>query len=166
VQRPQKEILQAIYPNAVKIGFTSLGGFLVNKSSIFIGSLYLSLTDLASYGISIQLILVLSSLAGIYITTYQPKIAMFRVEKNNLAIKDLYIKSQIMLIVTFFIGGFLLVLYGNWALHLIGSKTTLLSPMILLALLIITFLEVNHSTAATVLLTKNEVPFLNAYCGV
>ena len=56
VKSKSKEIFKAIYPNAIKIGLTSLGGFMVNKSAIIIGSLYLSLEEIASYGISIKLI--------------------------------------------------------------------------------------------------------------
>ena len=162
ISRPQKEILQAIYPNAVKIGFTSLGSFLVTRSSILIGSIYLPLADLAAYGISVQLIMVISALAGIYLSTYYPKISKFRVENNKLAIKELYIKGQLLLFITYFIGGLILILFGSWGIDLIGSKTQLMPKFLLLLTLFVTYLEANHSSAATVLLTKNEVPFLKA----
>jgi O-antigen/teichoic acid export membrane protein len=161
-QRPQKEILQAIYPNAVKIGFTSLGGFLVNRSAILIGSVYLPLTDLASYGICVQLIMVISALAGIYLSTYQPLISKYRVEMNNVSIKYLYIKGQLLLFFTFLCGGILLVLFGQWGLHLIGSQTKLLPKILLAIMILVTYLEANHSSSASILLTKNEVPFLKA----
>jgi len=88
--RSRKEIFKAIYPNGIKIGLTSLGGFMVTKSAIFIGSLYLPLEEIAAYGITLQLVAVLAGLAGIYISTFQPKIAQLRLTDNIKAIKDLF----------------------------------------------------------------------------
>ena len=69
VSRHKNEVLKAITPNAIKIGLTSLGGFMVQRSAIIIGSLYLSLEEIASYGITMQLIGVIAGLAGIYTIT-------------------------------------------------------------------------------------------------
>ncbi len=160
--RPQIEVLKAIYPNAIKMGLTSLGGFLVQRSSIIIGSLYLTLEEIASYGITIQLIAVIAALAGIYTTTYQPKIAQLRVEQNNQAIKELYLKGQIILLGTYLIGGTGLILLGEWGLNLIGSQTRLIPAGLVLLSVIVSLLENNQGLAAGIILTRNEVPFLNA----
>jgi len=162
VPHPTKEVLKALVPNALKIGLTSLGGFLVQRSSIVIGSLYLSLDDIASYGISIQLISVIAGLAGIYITTYQPKIAQFRVSQNASFIKDLYLKGQIVLLVTYLVGGIGLIFFGEWTLRLVRSQTNLIAQSMLFVSVVISFLECNHSIAGTILLSKNEVPFFKA----
>jgi len=162
IPRSQKEVLKAIYPNALKIGLTSLGAFMVLRSAMVIGSLHLSLAEIASYGITMQLISVIASLASIYTTTYQPKIAQLRVGQNNKAIKELYLKGQLVLLLTFIAGGLGLILTGHWALNLIGSKTQLLSASLIGIALLVSFLENNHSMAGNILLTKNEVPFFKA----
>ena len=108
----KKNIFNSILPNAVKIGISSLGGFMVNKSSIIFGSFYLSLEEIASYGITLQLMIVIPSLALIYINTYQPKIVQLRVEKNIEAIKDLYIRGQIFMSLTFIVGSLGLIFIG------------------------------------------------------
>lgn len=154
-----KDVLKLIYPNAVKIGLTSLGAFLILRSSIIIGSLYLPLDQIASYGISTQLILVLSGMGGTYIATYLPKIAKLRVEGNSSEIADLYLKGQVVLAATYFIGGVILITLGEWAISLIGSETHLLAPPVLAVALLISLLETGHSVAASILLSKNEVPF-------
>jgi hypothetical protein len=46
----KKAMLKSIYPNAVKFGLTSLGGFLVAQSSTIIDSLFLPLKEMASFG--------------------------------------------------------------------------------------------------------------------
>ncbi len=157
-----KKILRSLFPNSLKMGLTSLGGFLVSRSSIFIGSLYLTLDEIASYGITIQLIGVLYSLSGIYISTYFPLITQLRVEQNNIAIKKIYLKGQIILFFTFILGGICLYFLGDMALVLIGSKTQLVPQTILAVAVIIAFLENNHGVAGGILLTKNEVPFYKA----
>jgi O-antigen/teichoic acid export membrane protein len=157
-----KEILKAIYPNAVKIGLTGVGGILVLRSQPIIGSFYLSLETIASYGITIQLISILSGVAQVYFSTYQPKIVQYRVQNNIYAIKNLYIKSIFILVCVFVAGGSVLLLFGNWGMNLIGSKTPLLPNVYIAVALFVALLEANHGIAGNFLLTKNQVPFFKA----
>jgi O-antigen/teichoic acid export membrane protein len=158
----RKEILKPIYPNAVKVGLTGLGGFCVTRSAIIIGSLYLPLGEIASYGITIQIISILASVAAVYFSTYQPKIVQYRVQNDNAAIKHLYLRGCFLQFFTYITGGLGLLFLGNWALQVIGSQTPLLSISFIVLALFIYFLETNHSIAGQFLLTKNEVPFFKA----
>jgi len=160
--RLKKEVLNAIYPNALKMGLTSLGGFMVQRSALIIGSLYLTLDQIASYGITMQLIAVIGGLASIYIATFQPKIAQLRVEQNMPAIKELYLQGQIVLLATYFAGGVTLLLSGEWALSLINSKTHLMPLWLITLALVLSFIESNITVAGGILLSKNEVPFFKA----
>jgi len=144
------------------MGLTPIGAFRFLRSAIVIGSLYLPLSDIASYGITMQLIGVIASLGGIYIATYMPKIAQLRVAKNNDEIRLLYLKGQLILVLTFIVGGLGLLFTGPWALNLIGSKTQLLSGTLIAIALLVSFLENNHMLAGGILLSKNEVPFFKA----
>jgi O-antigen/teichoic acid export membrane protein len=162
IPREQKDIMKAIYPNAVKMGLTILGAFMIQKSAIIIGSLYLTLKEIASYGITLQVIGIIGVLAGIYTATYLPKISQMRVEQDKPAIKILYLKGQILLLSTFIAGGVVLLLFGKLALSLIGSQTQFMPTIVLFTALITSFLEQNHSTANGILLTNNEVPFFKA----
>lgn len=160
--RSKKDILKTITPNAVKVGFTSLGGFMVNKSSVFIGSLFLSLEEIAKYGISIQLIGVIAGLAGIYNITYQPKIANLRILNNINEIKKIFLRGQLVIFFTFLLGGMALVFFGDIVFNFIGSQTDLISSSLIILALLVSFLERNHSNAGAMLLSKNEVPFFKA----
>jgi O-antigen/teichoic acid export membrane protein len=162
ITRPVREIINAVYPNAVKVGLTSLGGFLVQWSAIIIGSLYLPLGEIASYGITMQLITAISGISGIYISTYQPQIAQLRVMNNTGDIKKLYLENQRILILTFLICGAGLLVLGDRVLEFIDSQTELLSfPLIFLAL-ITSLIEKNLSIAGSIILTKNIVPFFKS----
>lgn len=160
--RSNQAILKAIYPNALKVGLTALGGFAVSRSAIVVGSLYLSLEEIASYGITMQLIGIISALATIYVTTYSPKISQYRIHNDIAGIKHVYLKGQIALICTFAAGGLALVSLGGWALSVIESNTVLMSQALIGLALLITFLENNHAIAGAILLTGNEVPFFKA----
>lgn len=160
--RSRNEILEVISPNALKIGLTSLGGFLVNKSSVVLGSLFLTLSEIASYGVTMQIIGIISSLGGIYMMTYLPKVAQFRINKNLDSIKKIYLTAQVLLLFTFLGGGVVLVYLGESVFNLIGSKTPLLSTGMILFSLCISFLEKRHSISGAILLSKNEVPFFKA----
>lgn len=156
------EVLKAIYPNAVKIGLTSLGGFFLQRSAILIGAIYLPLSEIASYGITMQLISVIAGLATIYTTTYLPEIVKMRVVQNIQGIKKVYLNGQVILLLTYLAGGLTLLFFGERSLNLIGSKTHLISWELVLIALIISLFETNHSVAGGILLTKNEVPFFKA----
>lgn len=162
IARSRKEIIKVIYPNAIKIGLTSIGGFMVQRSAIIIGSLYLPLTDIASYGITMQLIAVIAGLGGIYTGTYQPKIAQLRVIHNNTGIKELYLNGQFVLLLSYVVGGLVLIIFGEKTLVFLGSKTSLMPQWFMVLAILISFLENNHSIAGSILLSKNEVPFFKA----
>ena len=157
-----RDILKIITPNSIKVGFTSLGAFLVLQSSVIIGSLYISLNELASYGITVQVINVIATLASVYYSSYMPKVAQLRVGDNITAIKQIYIKSIMIMMLTFVASGIMLIIFGGWALHLLKSQTTILSENMIITLLIINLLEKNHAIAGGFLLSKNEVPYFKA----
>ncbi|MDR1226007.1 MAG: hypothetical protein LBK47_03810 [Prevotellaceae bacterium] len=160
--RAKKDFIKPILPNAVKVGLTGLGGFLVVRSSMIMGSLYLSLETIASYGITVQIISIISSIASVYFATYQPKIVQHRTQNDTAAIKQLYLKGCMLLFGTFVLGGIVLVFLGDWALDVVKSQTPLLPKSFISVALLIYLLEANHTIAGGILLTKNEVPFFKA----
>jgi O-antigen/teichoic acid export membrane protein len=162
VARSKKEIINVVYPNAVKIGLTTLGGILVQRSALIIGSLYLTLDEIASYGVTMQIVSLIAGLAAIYTNTYLPKLVQLRVKNDYAAIGLIYIKGQFVLLATYFIGGGLLFSFGSWILHLIGSKTDMMPPLLVCFAVVLSFGQTNLSVAASILSTKNIVPFFKA----
>ncbi|GHS92540.1 hypothetical protein FACS1894174_03590 [Bacteroidia bacterium] len=162
VDKVRNEIIQPILPNAVKLGLTSLGIILTWRSAMLIGALYLSLNDIASYGTTIQIVGIIASIARVYLTTYLPQIAQYRVSNNIPAIRKIYLRSCGMMLATYLICGSALLLLGNWSFELIHSKTPLLPQSFIIVALVIYLLETNHGFAGDLLTTKNEVPFFKA----
>jgi len=162
VAKARKDFIKPILPNAVKLGITSIGFFLITRSATLIGALYLTLDDIGSYFITIQIVVIISSIAGVYLYTYLPQIAQYRITNNISAIRKIYLRSCGIMLLTFIAGGLALLFLGNWALELINSNTPLLSRSFIAVTLFIYLLETNHGFAGNILVTKNEVPFFKA----
>lgn len=152
-------VLNKIYPNAIKSGAALFGIWMAQRSAIIIGSFYLPLPQIASYGISMQIVSVFAGLSGIYAATYQPKTVQMIVKNEIAGIKKIYLKGLLILLLTFVGGGLCLLLAGNWILAFIGSKTSLLPPVFLVLALLLSFEQSNFIMAANILSAKNKIPF-------
>lgn len=149
-----------IFPNAKKIGLTSLGGAIITKASFFIGSIYLSLEQLSTYGITFQILGIVSIISMVYLNTYTPKISKLRVTKDLTSIRRIVYESILFLLVTYFLSIIAIIFIGNTFLRYMGSDTLLLAPHYYLILMGLNFfVEAIILFAGNVLLTKNYVPF-------
>jgi len=157
-----RNILNIISPNATRVGATALGGFLVSRAGVFIASLYLPLSEIASYGITQQVIDILASISVVWLTTFYPRITQFRVTNNLQGVKRLYLKSRIFCIAVYAAGTAFLLLCGNDILLLIHSKTLFLPVAVFAVGLAALYLETRYALAAFMLLSKNEVPYYKA----
>lgn len=154
-----KETIKIIAPNSIKLGLTSIGSFLRSKAIVLIAPGFLSLPVIGAYGISRQLVDMISGLAGAWYGTFYPKFSQNVVHEKKTDIKRMYIKSISISLLTFIILGAGLMLLGNDVLAYMKSKTLLLDNKFVFFILLFTFLDLNQSIASGILLAKNEVPF-------
>lgn len=159
---PIAEVMKVMTPNAIKIGVTTIGWFLFNKLIVLIAPLYLTLSQIGSYGTTKQIIELIVSFGGIWFSTYYPKITHHRVNDNIFHLKRMYIKSKIVQIVVFIICGAGFIFVGPWLLTVIHSKTQILPSLMIFIFLIFAFLDSNQSIASSLLLSGNEVPFMKS----
>ncbi|MBP5642428.1 MAG: oligosaccharide flippase family protein [Paludibacteraceae bacterium] len=159
VAKEPKEILAAISPNAIKIGLTGLGGFLVNKSAILIGSAFLTLGDVAVYGITVQVMDILARCATVFYQAYTPKLAQCRAENDLASLKRYYLLCIGSLWAVYIVGGLMWIGLGDWALGVINSQTGFVPTTMLIVMLVISALEHNHSTSAGFIMADNKIPF-------
>ena len=153
------DILSTIAPNAIKVGLTSLGSYIINRSAIFIGSIYLSLEMMAQYSISLQILDIMARCGTMMFVTFSPKIAQWRSERNIAEIRRMYIYSIVSLFGIYLVGGILLIAVGNNLLEFIHSQTKLLPAELLALMIFINLLEQNHGIAAGFIQAGNRVPF-------
>lgn len=156
------EVLKIIAPNAVKLGISGLCGFVVNRAGLLIGSLYVSLEDMASFGISLQLAMLVTQVAYVLTKVYLPKIYQWRVENRVADIRRMFYLTSAFTFVVFVVAGVVILLWGDRILTLLDSNTLLLPTGLLLLLFVQRYLEANHVNASDFLLSRNEVPFFRA----
>ena len=158
----QWETIKTLAPNSLKIGFISLSIFLRNQSMVIIAPSFLSLSQIGEFGISKQLVSIISTLGLTWYYTFYSQTAQYRVRDDIKGVKRLYIKGNLNLILMYIVGGSALLLFGSQALFYIQSKTSLLCNWYLFLMLLFSFLEARQTLANGTLLTKNEVPFFKA----
>ena len=154
--------MKIMTPNAVKIGITTIGMFLVNKLIVLIAPLFLSLSQIGSYGTTKQIIDLIVSFGALWFSTYYPKITHHRVNDNLFHLKRMYIKSRLILLGVFLLCGIGFIIAGPFLLNLIHSKTQLLPTLMIFALLIFAYMDSIQSISISLLLSGNEVPFMKS----
>lgn len=163
-----KEVIRKIYPNAFKYGITSLGGFMIQRSSIFIGATFISLVSIASFGITKQLLEVLIAVSNIALATYLPKIAKYRVDNDLYGIKIIYIRGILLSNVLYISGGLFFFFLGPLILTLFSSNTHLVETKVLIAMIFSSWIGLNAGISGAVISTKNVIPFMkpSIYSGI
>jgi O-antigen/teichoic acid export membrane protein len=154
------ELFKIIWHNAKKLGLVFLGSYAVSKLGMFLAGLYLSPNEVASFGLMLQLIGIISGISSTLFGVYQPKFAELRVRNDNALLIRIFAFTMNIYYLLFIIGTAFLIVLGPRLLTFIGSNALLPSISILLLYSIIMLLEGNHSNFATFITTKNSIPFV------
>ncbi len=154
-----KEIFDAIWHNAKKLGVSSVCGYLTMRASMFIAGLYLTSSAIASYGLMNQLVGILTGVSGTLFASYIPKITSHIASNDREGMVRSFSWAMNIYYLLFLSGSIVLVVVGPVALSLIGSKTTLPETPLLIVFLVVILLENNHSNYCTLISMGNSVPF-------
>lgn len=156
------ELIEIIWHNAKKLGLVYLGSFAITKVGMFIAGLFLSLEDIASYGLMVQLVSLIAVVSTTINTLYQPRIASLRILNSKADLINDFSYTVIIFKIIFGFGSISFILLGNYILSLFGSSTTLPSTSILALYCLVVLLETNHSLFSSFLVTNNEIPFVKS----
>lgn len=161
-KKEKLELFEIVWHNAKKLGLVFIGAYSINKLSIFLAGLYLSLSDIASYGLMIQLFGLLSMMSGMFFGVFQPRFASLRAKGDDKTLIREFAFSMNIYYITFAIGAISLLYLVPYFLSLISSNVILPSFSIMLLFAVVLFLEGNHSNFATLIVTNNNVPFVTS----
>ncbi|MDE6692387.1 MAG: polysaccharide biosynthesis protein [Muribaculaceae bacterium] len=156
------EIFNILWYNAKRLAVMQIGGYAIVKFNMFIAGLFISLDEFASYGLMVQLLGIISTLACTYLQISQPKFASLRASKNDDGLLRSFSFSQNIFYVLFIACSVILVVFGQGMLDIIKSNATLPSQLILTVYCIVIFLESNHSNFAVLISSNNNIPFAPA----
>lgn len=156
------KLINTVWYNSRKMALVFLGSYAVNKFSLFLAGLYLSLSDIASFGLMIQLVGLISTISSTFFNISQSKISSMRIigDKKNL-LKEFAFSMNVYYLL-FFLGACLLFFLCPWLLEQIGSKAKLPSVLVMFIFSLIIFLEGNHSNFASFIVTDNKIPFVQS----
>lgn len=154
-------LFSALWQNSYKLGLVAIGTFLALRGNTLLASVYLGLELTAQYALTLQAFSVVQNLSMVAFTIQQPKLATYRVTGKKDALIALIRVFIVFTLLSFLLGSALLICFGNPVLRLIGSHTSFLPAPMLLFLGVILLLELNHSVAATIIVSGNTVPFAN-----
>ena len=76
----KKDLFQKTWYNSKKLGLVFLGSYAINRFSMFLAGLYMSLEEIASYGLMIQLANLILTISSTLVTIYQPRFSALRVQ--------------------------------------------------------------------------------------
>ena len=112
---------------AWRTGLVSTGTFLVLSANTLICSAYLSLQTTASYGLTVNIVGMLTYVSMIIVQIKLPLANQLRVSGDSWQIAELWIDRTRLAILVYLAGSLLLLAYGNTFMQLCGAKTPLLS---------------------------------------
>jgi O-antigen/teichoic acid export membrane protein len=154
------DLFTIIWYNAKKLGIVYIGAYAITKFGIFLSGLYLTLPEVASYGIMMQLVGVISTVAGTLFTISNPRFSILKFERNNTLLLKNFALSMGVFYLVFIIGGFILAFIGPLLFSALKSNIALPATYIILLYVGVMMLEANHSYFSTIIVIGNSVPFV------
>jgi O-antigen/teichoic acid export membrane protein len=141
-------------------GVVMLGAYLIQRGNTLICSARLGLDETASYGLTINLLSLITQLATIPLGQKFPEISKLRVSGNYAGIWKIFWKRLYLGVAVAVVGILAMAFEGANILHLLGSHTPLLKPWLTVLIGFIWLLETHHSQYAGLVLSENENPFI------
>lgn len=155
-------LFKTLWYNSKKLGITTFSGYLTYGASTLLAGIYLSLEEVASYGLMIQLIGLIGGISGIMFTIYQSRFASLRISDNKELFRKEVAYTMFIFYLLFIVGTVLLVWGVPYAILLIGSKTMLPSTSILFVCAGFRLLDYNFWNLCQTVIAGNDFPFLKS----
>lgn len=154
--------ISIVWLSAWKLGLTSVGAFLILRANQFIASSFLGLKIAASYGLTVQIFSILTTVSSMYFNLNMPKMTALQSIGDKKELKNIFNRSVLYTNLLFFSAAMCVVVFGGKVLDLLEVNTSLLPTTIIIVMVLMYQLEVNHTVSATYLTTYNKVPFMSS----
>lgn len=151
------EIIQVLWHNAKRKLIVSIATFAATQLSTLLAGLFLSKSDVASYGLLVQLVGIISTLSltiDVYMTPIYPSLRAQN--KYKQIYSNLYFSIGVFILLSI-IGSIFLLVFIPEILRLIKSNTSLPSLSICIIYLIYKILENQHCICSSYLTSQNKI---------
>jgi O-antigen/teichoic acid export membrane protein len=158
-----KTIYNSLVFNSKGLGYVLISTYIQNQGNIMLCSVFLSLKEVGSYSLTMQIIGVISAMSAVTFNTYLPRMNSLQLASKMEDLKNTYSMVTVLSYILFFIGGIILLMLGRVAVSLIGSKTTMLPMLQTSLLLLYIFIMTNHQRSTNFISLGNKQPYVKAY---
>jgi O-antigen/teichoic acid export membrane protein len=156
------EIFGLMWHNAWRMGLVVIGAFLILRANTLVAAAYLGLATTAAYALTLQVFSVLQSGSTVVFNVQLPKLAKYRVTNQRKALMQTMRFGFGWALILFALGTVILLWMGMPIIRWFGGQTGLLSVPLMAWVGLMMLLELNHSLAAGVIVTGNQVPFVKS----
>lgn len=155
--------MRLVWPMTWRAGLLYLGSYLSVQNLTLICSFVEDLETTGSFGLTLQLALMLHIFSSVWLSTKLPRINSLRSQGRNREVMHLMARRIPLGVATYAAGAAFLMAAGPPLLKLLGSNTPLLPPVEMAMLFGVVTLNLVVGFHSAVLQTGNEVPHLPAF---
>jgi len=156
------EAFDVMWYTTKRLAINMVGSYFCVQSGMFMAGLFLTLAEVASYGLMVQLCSVLAGVASTMVQVNQTAFYKLRIQGDEKKLLCLFSFSMMSMYLIIVFGGIFIIFAGNFCLELIHSKSMLPSMIIMSVYIFNLLLSYNHAFCAVFIVSKNEVPFVKA----
>lgn len=153
-----------LWPTTWRAGILTLCTYLMIGTTTVFCYIFADITTAASYGLTMQMALMLHTTATLWLWVKIPAISAMRAQGDWRAVAEVLRWRLPASLITYAFGAALTVLLAPWVLSQLQSKTQMLARPEMLALLVLIGLDLIVGLHSALLQTGNEVPQVPAFC--
>jgi len=152
--------VRVLWHNASRFGAVLVGAFLITRANILVASSSLGLAQAASYGLAVQLLIVVQTLASVPFNLALPRLNALRAQNETSGLYRHFGAAISLGLLISIAGGLALVVLGPPLLKAAGSHTDLPAMVLLIVMAAACALETNHGNCGNFLATSNTITFV------
>lgn len=156
------EVVRVLWHQASRFSLVLVGVFLIWRANILVASSMLGLEEAASYGLAIQIFMLLHAVASVPFNLSVPRLSALRARHDQAGARRLFAVALLTTLLLYTALALAALLVGNPVLELLGSEVRLPASALFGAMVVVFLLELNHGTCANYILTGNHIPFVSA----
>lgn len=160
-RKPDMGLLATLWPNSWRVGGVAVGIYLTTLANTLLASAFLSLTETASFGLTLQVGFFLAQISSVWVLVKMPWFNQLRQLGKTQEIPPVFFARVWLFLLIFGAGSVVLCWGGDWLLqNLMGARTALLPVPQRAVLLLVVGLETHHSLYRELVQTNNVNPFV------
>lgn len=163
VDETRVQLQNALRLNAKQLGLVVVAQYIENQGTTLICSAFLPLSILGSYGLTLQILSVISSVASIPTSTFQPVLNQAVVQNDNKRSQYIFSSLTVIIVVSYWIGILMAFFFAPPLLGLIKSKTGAFTGCIFVLMAFYQFEIIMHQMATKLISYSNDQRYAKSY---